>query len=81
MPPSSERALTLIGSPTTASTSSEKERFSRASSAKLDHAVDLLALGRAGRQLALRLAQDPLGALEAEDVEVLAEEACTRRRC
>ena len=34
-PPSSERALTLIGSPTTASTSSEKERFSRASSAKL----------------------------------------------
>ena len=33
-PPWSERARTLIGSPTTASTSSEKERLSRASFAK-----------------------------------------------
>ena len=34
LPPSSARASTLIGSPTTPSTSSEKARFSRASSAK-----------------------------------------------
>ena len=47
VPPSSAVASTWIGSPTTFSTSSEKARFSRASPAKRDHAVELGALRRA----------------------------------
>ena len=51
--------------------SSERSRLSTASFANCADALELLALRRALRQLGRLLAQDLLGALEAEDVELL----------
>ena len=79
-PPSSAVAFTRIGSPTTASTSSENERFSRAS---LPNAITRSSSARSGEPAGssdLRLREDLLGALETEHVEALPEEGVLATR-
>ena len=74
VPPSSGVAFTRIGSPTTASTSSEKARFSRASRPNvITRSSSARSAEPAGSSRA-RLLEDRLGALEPEHVERLPQE-------